>query len=221
MNRFRYSRNPRTISANAVLLSSPRVACTQDSHSYRHSSATITLLGFGNVRQDRCPERTRTRKGVKSVEPADAITSLNPSDAVPERLLKLWRGHSRIENQVHCVRDVTFEEDRCQVRTGTSPQVSAALRNLVIGLVRRVRATKMAAALGDLSSLDTPRSASSLTIKNHERGGASGGCTLEVLIESLSLHRVRTIILPIRDATRAIKSEPCTQARRESQCNGS
>ena len=52
----------------------------------------------------------------------------------------------RIENQVHWVRDVTFEEDRCQVRTGASPQVNSALRNLVIGLVRRIRATKVAAA---------------------------------------------------------------------------
>ena len=94
-----------------------------------------------------CLERTRTRKGVKSVELAYAITSLNPGDAAPERLLELWRGHWRIENQVRWVRDVTFDEDRCQVRTGAAPQVMAALRNLVIGLVRRTRATNVAAAL--------------------------------------------------------------------------
>ena len=70
-----------------------------------------------------------------------------PGDAAPERLLELWRGHWRIENQVHWVRDVTFDEDRCQVRTGAAPQVMAALRNLVIGLVRRTRATNLAAAL--------------------------------------------------------------------------
>ena len=122
------------------------------------------------MRQDCCLERTRTRKGGKSVEPADAIISLNSGDAAPERLLKLWRGHWRIENQVHWVRDVTFEEDRCQVPTGASPQVNSALRNLVIGLVRRIRATKVAAAQCYYGwkpslSLDAPRSASSLTIR--------------------------------------------------------
>jgi predicted transposase YbfD/YdcC len=43
------------------------------------------------------------------------------------------RGHWGIES-VHYVRDVTFGEDACTVRTGHGPQNLAALRNLVIGL---------------------------------------------------------------------------------------
>ena len=35
-------------------------------------------------------------------------------------------------------RDVTFDEDRCQVRKGHGPQVLACLRNAVIGLLRRL-----------------------------------------------------------------------------------
>jgi len=35
------------------------------------------------------------------------------------------------------VRDVTFAEDACKVRTGTGPQVMASLRNLVIGVLSR------------------------------------------------------------------------------------
>ena len=44
-------------------------------------------------------------------------------------------------------RDVTFDEDRSQVRTDAAPQVMAALRNLVIGLVRQTGAVNIAAAL--------------------------------------------------------------------------
>ena len=51
-------------------------------------------------------------------------------------MLDLWRGQWGTENRVRWVRDVTFDEHRCQVRTGAAPQVLAALRNLVISLVR-------------------------------------------------------------------------------------
>ena len=67
-------------------------------------------------------ERTCTHKGVISRERAYAITTLTPEQAGPARLLKLWRGHWSIENQVHWVRDVTFDEDRRQVRTGAAPR---------------------------------------------------------------------------------------------------
>jgi predicted transposase YbfD/YdcC len=40
------------------------------------------------------------------------------------------RGHWSIENREHYVRDVTFDEDRSQVRTGSSPQIMAAMRIL-------------------------------------------------------------------------------------------
>ena len=39
---------------------------------------------------------------------------------------------------MHWVRDVTFDEDRSQVRTGSAPkQIMAALRNLTISALRR------------------------------------------------------------------------------------
>jgi len=61
-------------------------------------------------------------------------------------LLTLVRGHWHIENKSHWVRDVTFDEDRSQVRCGNIPQVMAALRNTVIGLTRWAGATNIAAA---------------------------------------------------------------------------
>lgn len=45
------------------------------------------------------------------------------------------------------VRDVTFDEDRSQVRSGNAPQVMAAFRNLTATLVRWAGRTNIAAAL--------------------------------------------------------------------------
>jgi predicted transposase YbfD/YdcC len=65
------------------------------------------------------------------------ITDLPPTAASPGRLLDLVRGHWSIENSLHYVRDVTFGEDRSQLRSGNAPQIMAALRNLVITLIHR------------------------------------------------------------------------------------
>jgi hypothetical protein len=45
------------------------------------------------------------------------------------------------------MRDVTFAEDASQVRTGTAPQVMAALRNLAIGVGCRAGPVNLAATL--------------------------------------------------------------------------
>ncbi len=92
-------------------------------------------------------ERAVTRKGQTKVEVAYAVTSLWPHEAGPRRLLELNRGHWGIENRLHYVRDVTLGEDESQVRMGSAPQVMAALRNTVIGLLRMSGATNIAAAL--------------------------------------------------------------------------
>jgi hypothetical protein len=74
------------------------------------------------------------------------ITSLSPERGTPEQLLALVRGHWQIENKLHWVRDVTFDEDRSQVRCGNIPQVIAALRNTTIGLLRWAGYSNIAAA---------------------------------------------------------------------------
>lgn len=89
----------------------------------------------------------RRRKGQTTTETSYIITSLSPQHATPAQLLHLVRGHWGIENRLHWVRDVTFDEDRCQIRTGVAPQVMAALRNLVIGLFRLRGLPNIAAAL--------------------------------------------------------------------------
>jgi predicted transposase YbfD/YdcC len=44
------------------------------------------------------------------------VTSLSEQKADRKRLLTLNRGHWCIENRLHWVRDVTFDEDRSQIR---------------------------------------------------------------------------------------------------------
>lgn len=45
------------------------------------------------------------------------------------------------------MRDVTYGEDRSQVRTGNGPRVMASLRNLAITILRLTGETSIAAAL--------------------------------------------------------------------------
>jgi predicted transposase YbfD/YdcC len=76
-----------------------------------------------------------------------AITSLTSFDADPALLANWIRGHWSIENRLHWVRDLAFDEDRSQARTGAGPQVMAALRNVAISALRLSGATNIAAAL--------------------------------------------------------------------------
>src|SRR5215217_8244254 len=78
---------------------------------------------------------------------AYAVTSLAPGAASPTQLTGWPRGHWRIENQLHWVRDVTFGEDASTARTGSLPRVMASLRNVAIGAFRLGGHSSLAAAL--------------------------------------------------------------------------
>ncbi len=93
-------------------------------------------------------ERTvrQQSSGKTSKEMVYGCTSLSRERADAEQLLKLVRGHWTIENKSHWVRDVTMDEDRSQVRKGNIAQVMAALRNTVIGLMRKAGESNIAAA---------------------------------------------------------------------------
>lgn len=92
------------------------------------------------------------KTGTEQVEVVYGATSLSPERATPGRVLELVRGHWAIENKSHWVRDVTFDEDRSQVRCGNIPQVMAALRNTAIGLLRWAGHTNIAAACRRLAA---------------------------------------------------------------------
>ena len=89
--------------------------------------------------------RERTEKGVTTVETAYGMTSLSRDKADAKRLLGLVRAHWGIENGLHYRRDVTMQEDASRVRKGSAPQVMAALRNSVIGLLSGVKSGLAAA----------------------------------------------------------------------------
>jgi predicted transposase YbfD/YdcC len=80
-------------------------------------------------------------------ETAYGITSLTTKKADAKRLLALNRGHWEIENRLHWVRDVTYDEDRSQIRTKEGPRVMATLRNVAISLLRLNNVKNIASAL--------------------------------------------------------------------------
>jgi len=89
---------------------------------------------------------TEKRTGRTRREVVHAITSLGRERATARQLLEVWRAHWHIENRLHWVRDVSFDEDRSQVRAGHAPQVMATLRNIAISLLRVCGAENIAAA---------------------------------------------------------------------------
>jgi predicted transposase YbfD/YdcC len=117
----------------------------------RRLTSSTALVGYSDwpgLAQVFQLERRVTMKasGVQRADVVYGVTSLRPEQAGPERLLGLVRQHWQIENQVHWVRDVTFDEDRSQVRSGSLPQVMAAFRNTALGLIRQAGETNIAAA---------------------------------------------------------------------------
>jgi predicted transposase YbfD/YdcC len=85
--------------------------------------------------------------GRVSHEVTYGLTSLPAATTTPAEVERHWRGHWTIENRVHYVRDVTLGEDACQVRAGNAPQALAALRNVLLSLLRAHGWTNIAAAL--------------------------------------------------------------------------
>lgn len=110
------------------------------------SIALREYLDWPGVQQVCKVERITEQKGRQSREVRYAITSLGEAVG-PAQLLGYIRGHWAIENRLHYVRDVSFGEDASQVRTGSAPQVMAALRNTVLAILRMAGFSNIAAAL--------------------------------------------------------------------------
>jgi hypothetical protein len=68
----------------------------------------------------------------------------HPTRPKPLSSLGEFRGHWGIENRLHWIRDVTYDEDRSQARTGTIPRVIVSVRNLAISTLRLAGATNIA-----------------------------------------------------------------------------
>ncbi len=99
------------------------------------TSEVVPHLDWPGAAQAARIERTRIIGDKVSIEVAYLITSLTARECDPERLLALNRAHWSIENKLHHVRDVTFNEDRCRVRA--SARQLAAVRNLAASMIRK------------------------------------------------------------------------------------
>lgn len=123
----------------------------------RRSTQTSTALAgyidFPYAKQVFRIERTviQQKSGKKHHETAYGITSLGPEQADARRIGELARGHWEIENRLHWVRDVTFDEDRSQVRTGSGPRALASLRNFAISRLRLAGCDNIAQGLRHLA----------------------------------------------------------------------
>lgn len=106
--------------------------------------AWVEFPGAAQVLQIR---RTRIIKGRKHTEVVYTICSLTMTKASPATVAAWIQGHWGIENRLHWVRDVTFDEDRHQLRAGHGPQVMATLRNTGLSLLRLAGHLNIAAAL--------------------------------------------------------------------------
>ena len=93
-------------------------------------------LGWNGVRQVFEVERIRAERGQVSTQVIYGITSLTTDIASAEKLLLYIRRHWAIENELHCVRDVAFDEDRCRVRHHRKAQILAAMRSVAVTLLR-------------------------------------------------------------------------------------
>jgi predicted transposase YbfD/YdcC len=91
--------------------------------------------------------RQRTIQGKTTTETVFGITSASRQKAGADRLLKLVRRHWMIENGVFYVRDMTFGEDACRVRSGSAPMILSTLRNVSIALLNQGHTPNKAAAL--------------------------------------------------------------------------
>jgi predicted transposase YbfD/YdcC len=84
-------------------------------------------------------ERERQTNNKTSTETSYYISSL---DQNAEKIARAIRGHWQIENSLHWVLDVTFDEDRCPVRKDNAPANMAILRHIVLNMIKQEKSLK-------------------------------------------------------------------------------
>ncbi len=92
-------------------------------------------------------ERERLCRGKRMHEVVYGISSLPVATASAARLLSLVRAHWHLENRVHWRKDVTLEEDASQIKQGRTAQVVAALNNVVLGLMDKLKVPNVPAQM--------------------------------------------------------------------------
>jgi predicted transposase YbfD/YdcC len=94
------------------------------------------LRGFHNWKNLLSVSRIRSQRWLgeeKSIEDRFHITSLSGA----ERVLRAVRSHWGVENQLHWILDVAFDEDRCRVRKDCGAENFAVLRHIALNLLKQ------------------------------------------------------------------------------------
>ena len=116
---------------------------------YRSYSLRVCFTAVPHAAQAIQIVRHRRLPGTKtwSSETVYAVTSLTATQASPAELAAIIRGRWLIEDRLHWVRDLDWDEDRSQFRTASASRVMAILRNLAITVLRLAGYASIAAAL--------------------------------------------------------------------------
>jgi predicted transposase YbfD/YdcC len=85
-------------------------------------------------------ESVRVVNGKASVETRYFISSLEDNI---EKLAEAIRGHWSIENSLHWVLDVTFQEDNSRIRKDNSPANFAVLRHIAVNIIGQNKSQKL------------------------------------------------------------------------------
>ena len=88
-----------------------------------------------------CVEATRTERDGTAAGRTSTSTRyyLSSAPLTPERFARAVRAHWAIENSLHWVLDVTFDEDRARNRRDHGPENLAILRRLTLNLLNKAR----------------------------------------------------------------------------------
>lgn len=89
-------------------------------------------------------QRIVNDKGQRREEVAYFISSKKSNAFLYAQGIRL---HWEIENSLHYVKDVTFEEDASKIRTGKAPQTISTIKNIAINIFRKNHYDNMAQAM--------------------------------------------------------------------------
>ena len=112
-----------------------KVWCTHDVDWFKDKDQWPGLRSFVMVESQRTVGEKTTR------ERRYFISSLDGTNA--KRCAHAIRSHWGIENSVHWILDVAFDEDRCRVRQGNASENMSLLRRIALNLVKNNKSIKV------------------------------------------------------------------------------
>jgi predicted transposase YbfD/YdcC len=106
--------------------------CIKDLEWFKHS-------GWAGLSSIACVQSTRRTRDGESVERRYFIASFDDT----AKIARSVRHHWHVENKLHWVLDVDFDEDSCRARTDHEPENFALLRQIAHNLIRRESSKKV------------------------------------------------------------------------------